>query len=39
MTINLGINSFISEKHPYQKEYNELHDDIQDYIDLINKLQ
>jgi ATP-dependent DNA helicase PIF1 len=38
-TINPGLNSPVPEIHPCQKSHNELLDDMQDYIELINKLQ
>ena len=38
-TINLGLNAPIPIRHPCQKDHSELQDDIQDYIDLVNKLQ
>ncbi|CAG8503777.1 4193_t:CDS:2 [Paraglomus occultum] len=38
-TINPGINAPIPNRHPCQKNHSELQDDLQDYIDLINKLQ
>jgi hypothetical protein len=38
ITINLKFNMPISKRHPCQKEKKKLHNDQQDYIDLINKL-
>jgi len=38
-TVNLRLDMPVPERHPCQKNSNELDDDQQDYIDLINKLQ
>jgi hypothetical protein len=38
-TINSGLDAPIPERHPCQKRSDELLYDIQDYVDLINKLQ
>ncbi|CAG8668017.1 15339_t:CDS:2 [Cetraspora pellucida] len=38
-TINPDINAPIPDHHPCQKSYEELNDDLQDYIELINKVQ
>ena len=38
-TTNPGLDIPVPERHPCQKESDELHDDQQDYVDLINKLQ
>ena len=38
-TVNPGLDMPIPERHPCQKRSDELNDDLQDYIDLINKLQ
>jgi len=38
-TINPNINAAIPQRHPCQKESNEINDDLQDYVELINKLQ
>jgi hypothetical protein len=38
-TINPGIDTPITDQHPCQKSHDELNDDLQDYIELINKLQ
>src|SRR6266496_4136135 len=38
-TMNPGVDANIPDRHPCQKHHGELHDDEQDYIDLINKLQ
>src|SRR6266496_410904 len=38
-TMNPGVDANIPDRHPCQKHHGELHDDLQDYIDLINKLQ
>jgi len=37
--INPGFNDPVSNRHPCKKSKEELHDDQQDYIELINKLQ
>ncbi|CAG8702715.1 14888_t:CDS:10 [Cetraspora pellucida] len=38
-TSNLGIDASVPDSHPCQKHDDELQDDLQDYIELINKLQ
>ncbi|CAG8802972.1 2782_t:CDS:2, partial [Cetraspora pellucida] len=38
-TINPGLNAPVPDRHLCQKNHDEIHDDLQDYIDLINKLQ
>jgi ATP-dependent DNA helicase PIF1 len=38
-TINPGLDSTVPDRHPCQKRPEELHDDLQDYIKLVNKLQ
>jgi hypothetical protein len=38
-TINPGLNAPLSDRHPCQKRSEEINDDMQDYIELINKLQ
>jgi hypothetical protein len=37
--INPGIDAPVPDLHPCQKRSEELHDDLQDYVDLVNKLQ
>ncbi|EXX53021.1 hypothetical protein RirG_247740 [Rhizophagus irregularis DAOM 197198w] len=39
ITINLDMYAPISERHPCQKGVEEINDDLQDYVELINKLQ
>jgi hypothetical protein len=38
-TINPGLNAPLSDRHPCQKRSEEINNDMQDYIELINKLQ
>jgi ATP-dependent DNA helicase PIF1 len=38
-TINPGVNAAIPARHPCQKGREEIKDDLQDYVELINKLQ
>ncbi|PKY29831.1 hypothetical protein RhiirB3_446622 [Rhizophagus irregularis] len=38
-TINPDMYAPISERHPCQKGVEEINDDLQDYVELINKLQ
>ncbi|PKY35920.1 hypothetical protein RhiirB3_457516, partial [Rhizophagus irregularis] len=38
-TINPAIHAPVPEKHPCQKDSSEIDDGLQDYIELINKLQ
>ena len=38
-TVNSGLDMPVPERHSCQKKSKELHDDQQDYINLINKLQ
>ncbi|CAG8502458.1 12012_t:CDS:2, partial [Cetraspora pellucida] len=38
-TINPGLNAPVPTCHPCRKNHNEINDDIQDYIDLVNKVQ
>ena len=38
-TINPGLDMPVPERHPCQKNRDELRDDLQDYVDLINKVQ
>jgi len=38
-TINPGPNAPLSDNHPCQKRSKDLNDDMEDYIELINKLQ
>jgi hypothetical protein len=38
-TGRIGIHASIPERHPCQKRNDEIEDDLQDYIELINKLQ
>ena len=37
-TVNPGLDAPIPNRHPCQKDHNKLQDDLQDYVDLINKL-
>jgi len=37
--INSGLDASASDRYPYQKHPEELHDDSKDYIELVNKLQ
>ena len=38
-TINPGLNAPIPDRHPCKKRLGELRDDLQDYTELVNKLQ
>lgn len=38
-TINSRIDAHVPDRHPCQKNKDEIHDDLQDYIKLVNKLQ
>jgi hypothetical protein len=38
-TINTGLDAPVPERHLCRKRSEEIHDDLQDYIDLVNKLQ
>ncbi len=38
-TINSGLDTPVPDHHPYQKRPEELRNDLQDYIELVNKLQ
>src|SRR6266536_498528 len=38
-TINPGIDAPVLDQHPCQKNSDKLHDDMQDYVELVNKLQ
>ncbi|SRR6266498_5594002 len=38
-TINPNLDAPVSDHHPCQKHPKKLHDNLQDYIELVNKLQ